>query len=118
MKKLACFPGWQFIMPFEMGLIKDFHVDNKTNLPYGCGIDLKVPVEDWNIGNHRMDSCPVTYAPEGETLPDIVELFAENHDIWQDTFFEAWEKLQVNGYSKTDLTEAPSNAQLLAEQIV
>ena len=88
-----------------MGLIKDFKVDNKTNLPYDCGIDLKVPVENWNIGNHLMDFCPVTYAPEGETLPDIVELFAENHEIWQATFFEAWEKLQVNGYSKTDLTE-------------
>ena len=99
-------------MPFEMGLIKDFKVDNNTNLPYGCGIDLKVPVESWTIGDHRMDLCPVTYAPEDETLPKIVEQFAENHDIWQDTFFKAWEKLQLNGYTLEDLTEAPSNGHL------
>ena len=28
----------------------------------------------------------VTYAPEGEALPDIVEKFADDHDNWQKTF--------------------------------
>ena len=97
-------------MPFEMSLIKDFKVDGKTNLPYGCGINLKLPIESWTVS--KMDSCPVTYAPEGQILPDIVEEFAENHDLWQDTFFEAWEKLQLNGYNLEDLKEAPSNGQL------
>ena len=53
----------------------------------------------------------VSYAPEGETLPDIVEKFADDHDDWQKTFFNAWEKMQQNGYD--NLVSAPSNGNLL-----
>ena len=37
-----------------------------------------------------------------------------DHDIWQKTFFNAWEKLQLNGYNLEDLKEAPVNGQLMA----
>ena len=29
--------GWQFMLPFEAGLIIDFQVDPVYNVPYGCG---------------------------------------------------------------------------------
>ena len=29
--------GWQFMLPFEAGLVVDFEVDPKYNVPYGCG---------------------------------------------------------------------------------
>ena len=41
-------------------------------------------------------------------------MFADDHDLWQKTFFDAWEKMQINGYDMTSLTEAPINGQLLA----
>ena len=56
---------------------------------------------------------PNTYAPEGEALADIVAKFAEDHDAWTESFFDAWEKIQLNGYSVEDLTEAPENGNLL-----
>ena len=56
----------------------------------------------------------VTYAPEGEALPDIVENFADDHDDWQNTFFVAWEKMQMNGYNEGDLVPAPENGNLLS----
>ena len=32
-----CSTGWQFLMPFEFGLVVDFDVDLETNMPFGCG---------------------------------------------------------------------------------
>ena len=29
--------GWQFMLPFEAGLVVDFQVDPVYNVPYGCG---------------------------------------------------------------------------------
>ena len=40
--------------------------------------------------------------------------FAEDTEDWQFTFFNAWEKLQLNGYNVEDLTIAPENANLQA----
>ena len=51
---------------------------------------------------------------EGEALAEIVAIFAHDHDAWQDAFFNAWEKMGINGYEKEMLTEGPTNGQLLA----
>ena len=32
-----CTTGWQFLLPFEFGLVVDFEVDPETNMPFGCG---------------------------------------------------------------------------------
>ena len=29
--------GWQFMLPYEAGLVVDFQVDPTYNVPYGCG---------------------------------------------------------------------------------
>ena len=54
------------------------------------------------------------YAPEGTTLADIVDLFAKDSQSWQETFFNAWEKMQINGYELDDLTVAPPIGNLIA----
>ena len=41
-------------------------------------------------------------------------LFVHDHNAWQDAFFNAWEKMGINGYGKEMLTEGPTNGQLLA----
>ena len=56
----------------------------------------------------------LTYAPEGMASADIVALFAEDHEAWQEAFFNAWEKIELNGYDQEMLTEGPANGQLLA----
>ena len=55
-----------------------------------------------------------TYAPEGEASSDIVTLFAQDHDAWQEAFFNAWEKMGMNGYDKEILTEGPAIGHLVA----
>ena len=119
--------GWQFMLPFEASLVVDFQVDTVYNVPYGCGAVNGSWVQTnedpgfvgtWVLiypGSPAHESNPgcqfVTYAPEGEALPDIVEKFADDHDDWQKTFFNAWEKMQQNGYEQ--LVSAPSNGNLL-----
>ena len=119
-----CQPGWQFVMPYEMSLVIDFDVDDTTNLPTGCGpLDdswtatsnsPNVPIYVGSTDGNKPSCESVQYAPEGLSLPDIVELFANDHDAWQKSFFDAWEKLQLNGYDLKDLKQAPANGQLMA----
>ena len=47
-------------------------------------------------------------------LADIVDLFASDRQAWLETFFNAWEKMQINGYDLDDLTEAPAIGNLIA----
>ena len=50
------------------------------------------------------------YAPEGEPTYQIVEEYAEDHDVWAADFLEAWQRMQANGYQ--DLKEAHQNSWL------
>ena len=69
------------------------------------------------VGSPQYENAPicqaVTHAPEGEALPDIVEQFAEDHDAWQEAFFDGWEKMQTNGYAQDNLAIAPREGNLL-----
>lgn len=116
-----------FMMPFEASFVLNFTIA-EDNTPSGCGTldgDWRLtnmrPINEPNhiyIGSPGYNGSPPcganTYAPEGEALADIVALFARDHDAWQDAFFNAWEKMGINGYEKEMLTEGPSNGQLLA----
>ena len=124
----ACHPSSSaFVIPFEVGLVVNFTV-GEENIPRGCG-PLDGSWREWNgkpldypgiiyPGSPGYEGAPPcgfnTYAPEGDGSADIVAMFADDHDLWQKTFFDAWEKMQINGYDMTSLTEAPSNGQLLA----
>ena len=116
-----------FMMPYEASFVVNFTIA-EDNTPSGCG----VLDGDWRFQNMRPVNEPPhiyigspgyngsppcganTYAPEGEALSDIVTLFAEDHDAWQEAFFNAWEKMVHNGYDIDMLTEGPINGQLLA----
>ena len=44
-----------------------------------------------------------------------MRLFAEDHEAWQESFFNAWEKMQQNGYQWWELTQASDNGHLLSQ---
>ena len=44
-----------------------------------------------------------------------MRLFAEDHEAWQESFFNAWEKMQQNGYYQWELTQASDNGHLLSQ---
>ena len=130
---------FMFAFPYEVGFVLNFTDIN--NYPRGCG-----PLDgDWRmtggkpncnsevcqgdpksnrmyIGSPGYDGSPPcganAYAPEGEASADIVAKFADDHDEWQRAFFDAWEKMQLNGYDKADMTESPENARLLPFQMM
>ena len=92
---------------------------NVDNYARGCGsLDgqwrfekSKEPNGEKNklyIGAPGYDGSPACeankYAPEGEGLADIVSMFADDHDEWADTFFDAWEKMQLNGYKTEEIS--------------
>ena len=64
---------------------------------------IKVPINSLNY-----------FFFNSQALADIVARFADNAKEWQTTFFNAWEKLQMNGYNVEDLTIAPENGNLQA----
>ena len=124
----------EFAFPYELGFVLNFTEIN--NYPRGCG-----PLDgEWRmkygkpnchpycpenvsrpnklyLGSPGYDGSPPcgpnSYAPEGEATADIVAKFAEDHEEWQKSFFDGWEKFQLNGYNIEDLTESPNNGQLL-----
>ena len=65
------------------------------------------------IGSKGYDGSPDcgknSYAPEGTASADIVNEFAEDHDFWQDTFWDAWEKMGLNGYDVNQMGQGPAN---------
>merc|ERR1719319_1170914 len=123
-----------FVMPYEMNFVLNFTI-GEHHLPTGCGhleshwwtdskkkpdpvVSKKEDARLW-IGSPGFEDQPPcgknTYAPEGEATADIVRLFAEDHEAWQERFFNAWEKMQQNGYNMWELTAAPDNGRLLSQ---
>merc|ERR1719334_877092 len=122
--------GWSFGLVYEVSLVLNFTVDGE-NHPRGCGpldkdiMDGLPPITRGDAkeapaiyagspGVNGSPPCgPNTYAPEGETTSDIVASFADDHDLWAETFMEAWEKMQKNGYAEEELKNGPDSAGLL-----
>ena len=46
----------------------------------------------------------------GTPVYDIVEQFADDHDVWAKQFLGAWERMQRIGYNKKDLKVGPKNS--------
>ena len=130
-----------FAMPYELGFVLNFTMENYY--PRGCGpLDgawrLTGQGPDCNskqcqgipksnrmyIGSPGYNGSPpcgpnkFKLEGEDETSAEIVTKFADSHNEWQKSFFDAWEKMQLNGYIKEDLTESPENGYLLAPLIV
>ena len=110
-----------FALPYEIGLYYKFSVREDTGRAYGCpGIDddvMDFPFENdgksWGIfrTSDTMQCEKNDYVDEdGTPIYQIVEEYADDHDVWASDFLDAWQRMQSNGY--TDLKNAPESSWL------
>ena len=96
----------------------NFTLEGPAFRPTGCkGIDM--PISEYPYTNkmlgiiHQtpaMECKRSTYAPEGESVADIFDEFADDHDVWAEHFLDAWVIMMNNGAS--GLIDAPQNSWL------
>jgi len=113
-----------FALNYEIGFHKKFDIDPEHLRPVGChNMNMDNPdyakwiarlqarnEEDEFKSGPDVDCDLNDYAPDGEPLYKITEAFADDHELWAETFLGAFVKMQANGY--TDLTPAPQNSWL------
>ena len=110
----------QFAFTYELGMYYNFTLEGPAFRPTGCkGIDM--PISEYPYTNEMlgiihqtptMECERSTYAPEGESVADIFDEFADDHDVWAEAFLEAWARMQDVGYEESDLTIGPDNSWL------
>jgi len=101
----------------EMGLYYKFEEVN--GIPTSCSGFSNFNMAAWTKPGNRMNTrraydhgCPLNMRQEplnDDPLSTIIEKYAENQAVWVDDFIPAFEKMMRNGYSVTELTEAPSS---------
>ena len=110
-----------FQLNYETGLYKKFDIDEAAMRGTGCdGINLTDPNAMWTDGfqgvneviTSRVNNCPKNYlmAENGKPIYEIVEEFADNHDVWASAFLDAWGRMQSIGYN--NLTDAKQKSWL------
>merc|ERR1712223_191525 len=117
--------GWSnmFLLNYEAGLYKKFDIDPVAMRGTGCdGINLQDPNAMWTDGwtgvnavtTSRINQCPITDVVDENEKPihQIVEEFADDHDVWASAFLDGWGRMQEAGYSASDLTEGKENSWL------
>merc|ERR1719222_1031098 len=106
-----------FYLPYEMGFVKNFTVDSE-NHPRGCNFPEVFPEEQypdpiWKEQLRIPINCTRSnykLAGEEETSADIVDLFADDHEVWAHSFIEGWQVIQKNGYD--NLNDGPKSSWL------
>jgi hypothetical protein len=109
--------SFAFYLPYELGFVKDFTVDTE-NHPRGCNlpdvfpqkeVDGKKAVKKWT--KMAINCTRSTFTLEGEdmTSADIVDQFADDHEVWAHAFIEGWQTIQRNGYGDTLLNGPKSS---------
>ena len=115
-----------YSLPHLHILITSFKIHYCIHSSKGCGV-LAAPASEWDYKDEdkkRMKIPPyphVIYAgqpasdkypacPRNEKTADYVDLFAQDVEEWQRTFFDGWEKLQMN--VDYELTVAPEAGNL------
>ena len=110
--------GWNnmFALPYEIGLHRKFDITGPAHRPTGCpGINIALEDYPYNQGEFSVQS-PTTgcdrnyYSPEGIPIYMIVEEFADDQDVWSESFFDGWQIMQRNGYD--DLKDGPQESWL------
>jgi len=112
--------GWnnQFSLPYELGMYYNFTLEGPARRPSGCpGINMPVseyPKSSNMLGksyeSNVMECNRSAYAPEGEKISDILDEFADDHEIWAKDFLDSWVIMTSNGAS--DLKDGPENSWL------
>ena len=91
--------SFAFYLPYELGFVKDFTVDAE-NHPRGCNIPDRYPTveEDGKkavkaVKKTAINCTRSTFTLEGEdmTSADIVDQFADDHEVWAHAFIEGWQ---------------------------
>ena len=84
------------ILP-DVGLYWHFETDENGE-PIGCpGLENELWTE--GLTSSAIPNCPKeNYAPEGVALSDLVDSYADDQNLWVSTFYEALEKMVMNGY--------------------
>ena len=100
-------------MPYEMGFVKNFTVDAE-NHPRGCNFPEVFPEMNWTASQgglgqgdtnavRRIARTPInctrsTFVLDGEsqTSADIVDEFADDHEVWAHAFIEGWQVSKSN----------------------
>ena len=96
----------------------NFTLEGPAFRPTGCnGINMPVSEYPYDADMlQMMHQTPVmecersSYAPEGESIADIFDEFADDHDVWAEHFLDAWVIMMNNGAS--GLIDAPQNSWL------
>ena len=105
--------GFSFYLPYEMGFVKNFTVDSE-NHPRGCNFPEVFPEMNWTASQgglgqgdtnavRKIARTPInctrsTFVLEGEsqTSADIVDEFADDHEVWAHAFIEGWQVSKSN----------------------
>ena len=100
-QKYPQFMSFAFYLPYEASFVKNFTVDAE-NHPRGCNIPevfpesapgdivMETPV-DCGRSSFKLDG-------EDQSSADIVEEFADDHEVWADAFIKGWQVLSVQVY--------------------
>ena len=55
---------------------------------------------------------PLLKTEEGDFLHEVMDQYANDHDLWIDHFLDAWPRMQSNGYEEGELKDAPESSWL------
>ena len=91
--------SFAFYLPYEFGFVKNFTVDAE-NHPRGCNFPEVYPqnkTEQRNIGKIPINCTRSTFTLEGESMTsaDIVDQFADDHEVWAHAFIEGWQVVKA-----------------------
>jgi len=113
--------SFSFYLPYELSFVKDFTVDAE-NHPRGCNLPEVFPEQAADGGEEARTkvmrtpiSCGRTsFKLDGEdqTSADIVDEFADDHEVWAHAFLEGWQTIQKNGYNDGSLNDGPKSSWL------
>jgi hypothetical protein len=101
----------------EIGLYFDF--EQKNGIPTDCSGLTDFKMENWKTGKNRKKyrrayhhNCPLNMMrepAEDDPLSTIFETYADDQEAWVKDFVPAFEKMMSNGYSQSDLQDAPTS---------
>ena len=99
--------GFSFYLPYEMGFVKNFTVDSE-NHPRGCNfpevypevaVDGDEPVVEVKKTAINCTRATFKLDGEGKTSADIVDEFADDHEVWAHAFIEGWQVIRHQFYN-------------------
>ena len=105
----------QFGLPYELGMYRKMGATNDTLRPWGCSA-IDIPRQDFlkrPIWGSPVVDCQLNDLDlDGEKAHEVIESFADDHDVWARDFLDAFEKMQANGYDAGELSVGPENGWL------